>query len=166
MSETKYSDCNKCYVKVNGIWNCWELYDGNTCPSYEKKMIELKIKRIYNLCELKAICIEREWVDILEQLQQQPDDWVFGSDGCSMWFDKYKDICLIEICWKHDLRYKLGGTMLDKLIADQEMEMSVAIKTKDIAYAKLMRTGVELGGNDTCFDLPFEWNKKEKNVST
>ena len=128
-------------------------------------MIELKIKKEYSLEETKEICLERGWNDILKKLQMQSEDWTFTSDGCSMWFDKYKEICLVRICWKHDLRYKLGGTILDKLIADQELEMSVAIKTKSVEYAKLMRIGVELGGNDTCFDFPFEW-KTRKNVQT
>lgn len=30
------TDCDICSTKVNHIWQCWQLYDGNTCPVYRK----------------------------------------------------------------------------------------------------------------------------------
>jgi hypothetical protein len=37
----KKSNCNDCYVKVKRLWECYKIYDGDTCPVYKKKKNEI-----------------------------------------------------------------------------------------------------------------------------
>ncbi len=116
--------------------------------------------RKYSIEELKIICHERHQWDILKRLQEAPPPDSFVSDGCSMWPDEWSGVVYFEDCWWHDLDYWLGGSQLQKFLADLGLAEKIATrfdregKTDDgITMAWAMLTGVHLGGNIG----PWQW---------
>ena len=81
----------------------------------------------------------------------------FSSDGCSLFPEgtpKQQQLWL-QCCVKHDLAYWQGGTFLQRLAADQDLERCVA-QVGEPAIAKLMLAGVRVGGTPF-LPTQFRW---------
>lgn len=92
----------------------------------------------------------------------------FASDGCSWSPDKlpgWKVITpIMECCVEHDLAYWIGGTELQKDLADKRLEM--CIDRKGFPFiGKVYRTFVDLFGSpkgNHIFRWGFGWNQKRR----
>ena len=97
----------------------------------------------------------KKW-DIVEKLSKIPVEAIFASDGCSMWPDEFKGLSIYEDCFWHDVRYWLGGTEVERVIADCFLTVDVARKQLP-QIARKMFIGVSTGGADTIFNFEWEW---------
>ena len=91
--------------------------------------------------------------DISLKLRAALPEKMFVSDGCSggcpqVWRGK----SLYPACFWHDARYYLGGSRVEKLLADARLMVDVCRITDDPDWAVAMFNGVWLGGN-----LPASW---------
>lgn len=86
----------------------------------------------------------------------------FTTDGCSLFPDRSADgskdwrAC----CVKHDHRYWRGGPAALRLKADEELRACVAQTTGDKGLARVMYTGVRIGGSaywPTSFRWAYGW---------
>lgn len=83
----------------------------------------------------------------------------FRTDGCSFFPDGFWGEC----CEEHDRPYWRGGTMIERLIADLQLSICIAMKGFDREWyfqlfycflAVLMFVGVRFGGTPW---LPTPW---------
>jgi len=81
----------------------------------------------------------------------------FTSDGCSAFPDGTfsQQSLWSNCCFLHDLAYWKGGTEAQKKTADYKLKLCVE-NVGEPAIAKLMVTGVQLGGSPA-FNTPFRW---------
>ncbi len=86
----------------------------------------------------------------------------FTTDGCSLFPDRSADgskdwrAC----CVTHDRRYWRGGRSVLRLKADEELRACVAQTTGDKGLARVMYTGVRIGGSaywPTSFRWAYGW---------
>lgn len=85
----------------------------------------------------------------------------FRSDGCSDFPNgTYQQRKLwLRCCYQHDLSYWQGGTKLQRLVADHDLEQCVR-SVGEPAIAKLMLAGVRVGGSPywpTSFRWGYGW---------
>lgn len=82
----------------------------------------------------------------------------FSTDGCSMFPDRSligkSDWC--ACCLAHDLAYWRGGTVDERLKADEELKSCVFAASGKRELAELMFSGVRLGGGPYYF-TPYRW---------
>src|SRR5690606_32153716 len=81
----------------------------------------------------------------------------FSSDGCSHFPNGTpgENQLWLECCTAHDFAYWKGGTYLERLDADRELETCVA-RVGEPKIALLMLAGVRVGGSPF-FPTPFRW---------
>jgi len=108
---------------------------------------------IITAAQLLQLAEEHGQHDIVEKLRDAAPARRFVSDGCSggcpqVWRGKI----LYPACFWHDARYYLGGSRVEKLLADARLMVDVCLITKDPDWAAAMFNGVWLGGN-----LPASW---------
>jgi hypothetical protein len=82
----------------------------------------------------------------------------FSTDGCSLFPDRAMlgkaDWC--HCCLEHDLAYWRGGTVDERLKADQQLQACVLQASGNPALADLMFAGVRSGGGPY-FYTPYRW---------
>lgn len=98
--------------------------------------------------ELKEICEFFGLHDLWTKIENDPPLKPFKSDGCTMWFDSWQGKDLTPACWMHDLKYWAGysGESVERLIADAELMVDVAVILDHTYFAELMFHGVRCGG--------------------
>ncbi len=81
----------------------------------------------------------------------------FTSDGCSAFPDGTlsHNTLWLSCCEKHDFDYWKGGSYLERLTSDNELQMCVA-KVGEPEIAALMLAGVRVGGAPY-FPTSFRW---------
>lgn len=81
----------------------------------------------------------------------------FHSDGCSDFPNgTYRQNSLwLSCCYQHDLSYWQGGTKLQRLVADHDLEQCVK-SVGEPSIARLMLAGVRVGGSPY-WPTPFRW---------
>ncbi len=95
--------------------------------------------------------------DIVAKLSINLPEKLFVSDGCSGGCpDTWHGRSIYAPCFWHDVRYYLGGPMIDKLQADAQLMLDVAEITGDPDWAVAMFNGVWIGGN---LPAPWQWGK-------
>ena len=106
-----------------------------------------KGRTIY-LSEIKTICEFYKLGDLWEKIEKDPPPKVFRSDGCSMWLDKWKGLSLYPACFVHDLKFWAGypGEEVERLIADAQLMIDVALILDGVDMAQVMFAGVRAGG--------------------
>ena len=111
-----------------------------------------------SLKEIKEICIAYGLTELWDKIEKDPPKKPFKSDGCSMWFDTWKDISLYPACFLHDLKYWAGypGEDVERLMADAELMMDVARLLGSTEMAETMFHGVRIGGPEI-FKRSFSW---------
>ena len=111
-----------------------------------------------SLKEIKEICKSYGLTDLWAKIEKDPPKKPFKSDGCSMWFDTWKDISLYPACFLHDLKYWAGypGEDVERLIADAELMIDVARLLGSTEMAETMFHGVRIGGHEI-FKRSFSW---------
>ena len=111
-----------------------------------------------SLPEIKEICVAYGLTELWAKIEKDPPKKPFKSDGCSMWFDTWKDISLYSACFLHDLKYWAGypGEDVERLIADAELMMDVARLLDSTEMAETMFHGVRIGGHEI-FKRSFSW---------
>ena len=111
-----------------------------------------------SLTEIKEICVAYGLTKLWDRIEKDPPKKPFKSDGCSMWFDTWKDISLYSACFLHDLKYWAGypGEDVERLIADAELMMDVARSLGSTEMAETMFHGVRIGGHEI-FKRSFSW---------
>ncbi len=98
-----------------------------------------------SLKEIEAICEEHGLKSLWNRIEAKPPNKPFSSDGCTLWFDTWDGIDMYPACFIHDLKYWVGGTDTDRLIADLELALDIA-KLDEPEMAQVMLTGVRMGG--------------------
>jgi hypothetical protein len=82
----------------------------------------------------------------------------FSTDGCSLFPDRSlvskSDWC--SCCLAHDLAYWRGGTVDERLKADQDLRSCVLAASRSAELADLMFAGVRAGGGPYFF-TPYRW---------
>lgn len=93
----------------------------------------------------------------------------FSSDGCSLFPDRSliskDDWCVC--CFEHDILYWQGGTKAERLKADRALRDCILEKTGDKKLAKVMYSGVRLGGSPYFYNWyrwGYGWNYDRKYV--
>lgn len=91
----------------------------------------------------------------------------FSSDGCSLFPDRSlidaKDWC--DCCFEHDIAYWQGGTIEQRLAADEQLRDCVLAKTDDPLLADAMYNGVRVGGSPYFYNWyrwGYGWNDRRK----
>jgi hypothetical protein len=114
--------------------------------------------RVVPLAQVKDICAHFGLVALWEKIEKNPPCHPFSSDGCSLWFDKWKGFNLYPACFKHDLKYWAGypGEEVERLIADAELMIEVAQIMGSIHMAETMFAGVRVGGGEW-MKASFSW---------
>ncbi len=81
----------------------------------------------------------------------------FRSDGCSAFPDGTweQNKLWLRCCYQHDLSYWQGGTSLQRLVADHDLEQCVQ-SVGEPHIAELMLAGVRVGGSPY-WPTPFRW---------
>lgn len=113
-----------------------------------KSVPELKVGVEISFSELKEICEFYELHDLWAKIENDPPLMPFKSDGCTMWFDTWQGKSLVPACWFHDLKYWVGypDESVERLIADAELMVDVAVILGHTHFAELMFHGVRRGG--------------------
>lgn len=103
---------------------------------------------IVPLPQIETICLHFGLAALWNKIANDPPIHPFSSDGCSLWFDKWKGFDLYPACFKHDLKYWAGypGEEVERLIADAELMIEVARIMGSTHMAETMYAGVRLGG--------------------
>lgn len=81
---------------------------------------------------------------------QQPP-FSFTTDGCSLW----PDSVWVKCCIVHDRAYWCGGSFLERMEADRQLQRCVAGSGHSVMVF-LMRGGVLVGGTQY-LPTPFRW---------
>lgn len=108
--------------------------------------------------EIQEICSHYGLMDLWSQIESNPPNIPFSSDGCSVWPDTWlKGEDLYEGCFIHDLYYWSGipGDDMGRLKADVWLMMWVA-EHVSIKLGEAMFNGVRVGGNSN-IDTPWRW---------
>jgi hypothetical protein len=81
----------------------------------------------------------------------------FRSDGCSSFPDGTirQNTLWLRCCYQHDLSYWQGGTELQRMVADYDLQHCVN-SVGEPTIAKLMLAGVRAGGSPY-FPTPYRW---------
>ncbi|WP_456403918.1 hypothetical protein [Thiolapillus sp.] len=81
----------------------------------------------------------------------------FRSDGCSAFPDGtyWQNELWLRCCYQHDLSYWQGGSKLQRLVADHDLEQCVK-SIGEPTIARLMLAGVRVGGSPY-WPTPFRW---------
>ncbi len=110
------------------------------------------------LAQIKDICAHFGFVALWEKIEKNPPCHPFSSDGCSLWFNKWKGFDLYPACFKHDLKYWAGypGEEVERLIADAELMIEVVQIMESIYMAETMFAGVRVGGGEW-MNASFSW---------
>ena len=110
------------------------------------------------LPEIKEICEAYGLTNLWAEIEKDPPAKPFKSDGCSMWFDTWKDISLYPACFFHNLKYWAGypGEEVERLIADAQLMIDVARLLGSTEMAETMFHGVRIGGHEI-FKRSFSW---------
>lgn len=127
-------------------------------------MILPKKGRIVPLSKIKELCIHFDLMPLWDKIENDPPEKPFKCDGCSGgWPDVWNDVndkkvSLYEACFLHDLKYWSGhkGETMARFMADVELMIDVAKKTKRPKLALTMLLGVRVGGVGW-LPLPFKW---------
>jgi hypothetical protein len=111
-----------------------------------------------NLPQIKEICDHFHLSDLWKKIEKDPPKKPFSSDGCSLWFNKWKEFDFYPACFKHDLKYWCGhpGEDVERLIADAELMIEIARITKSTHMAEVMFAGVRIGGGEWT-KASFSW---------
>lgn len=99
---------------------------------------------------IQDICIHFGLTSLWTKIAADPPPLPFASDGCSLWFDRWRGFDLYPACFRHDLKYWAGypGEEVERLIADAELMIDVARIMGTTQMAETMFTGVRLGGGE------------------
>ncbi len=110
------------------------------------------------LAKIKEICSYYHLEKLWAKIDRDPPPRPFKSDGCSLWFDNWKGICLYPACFLQDLKYWSGypGEDVERLIADAELMIHVARLLSSTAMPEIMFLGVRVGGHEI-FKRSFSW---------
>jgi hypothetical protein len=102
------------------------------------------------LLKIKEICMYFHLAELWKKIANNPPRNPFCSDGCSLWFDKWKGFDLYPACFIHDLKYWSGypGEEVERLIADAELMIEVAKIMGSVKMAEIMFAGVRVGGGE------------------
>jgi|GEM_PF-590283 hypothetical protein len=105
---------------------------------------------IVSLEHIKEICAHFGLSALWAKITRDPPDLPFKSDGCSLWFNKWRGYDLYPACFRHDLKYWAGypGEEIERLAADSELMIEVARIMGSTKMAETMFTGVRLGGSE------------------
>ncbi len=81
----------------------------------------------------------------------------FRSDGCSSFPDGtiQQNTLWLRCCYQHDLSYWQGGTKLQRMVADYDLQQCVNA-VGEPTIAKLMLAGVRVGGSPY-FPTTYRW---------
>ena len=81
----------------------------------------------------------------------------FRSDGCSSFPDGtiQQSTLWLRCCYQHDLSYWQGGTKLQRMVADYDLQQCVNA-VGEPTIAKLMLAGVRVGGSPY-FPTTYRW---------
>ena len=111
-----------------------------------------------SLLQIKEICTHFHLTELWAKITADPPRKPFSSDGCSLWFDKWKDFDLYPACFIHDLKYWSGypGEEVERLIADAELMIEVAKIMGSVKMAEFMFAGVRVGGGEW-MKASFPW---------
>jgi len=88
----------------------------------------------------------------------------FQTDGCSAYPDGFphtNEYEWLHCCIAHDMAYWVGGTKLEKVVADQHLNQCVSEATNQ-THGTIMELGVALGGTpfiNTTWKWGYGWNK-------
>lgn len=125
---------------------------GDNILPWPKKGAEVPMAKIREICRHFGLH------DLWRKIEQDPPPLPFRSDGCSLWFDEWREVDLYPACFLHDLKYWAGYPHEDveRLIADAELMIDVARLTGSTAMAETMFHGVRPGGHEI-FQQPFSW---------
>lgn len=102
---------------------------------------------ILNLCENVG-----KWI-LYSKVVLYPKT-VMHFDGCTSWLQYYEEKPIYKACFFHDVAYWMGGSKTDRLIADANLMIDIAILTKDVGFAELMFSGVRWLGKSV-------WRKRK-----
>lgn len=95
---------------------------------------------------------------LLAACSKHPELSDFTSDGCSLFPDRSlidaKDWC--DCCFEHDIAYWQGGTVAQRLAADERLRKCVLAKTGDPLLADAMFNGVRFGGSPWFYNW-YRW---------
>lgn len=111
-----------------------------------------------SMSEIEEICRHYGLTDLWSQIESNPPEIPFRSDGCSVWPDKWlRGENLYEGCFIHDLHYWSGmpGDDMGRLKADVWLMMWVA-EHVSIQLGEAMFNGVRVGGSSN-IDTPWRW---------
>ena len=110
------------------------------------------------LLQIKEICAHFQLAELWGKIVADPPGKPFCSDGCSLWFDKWKGFDLYPACFIHDLKYWSGypGEEVERLIADAELMIEVAKIMGSVKMAEFMFAGVRVGGGEW-MKASFSW---------
>lgn len=120
--------------------------------------------KVVPFSKIKKLCIHFGLIGLLDKIVNDPPEKPFKCDGCSGgWPDVWNDVndkkvSLYAECLKHDLNYWAGykGESMARFLADVDLMVDVAMKTKRIELAITMFLGVRAGGV-SWIPLPFKW---------
>lgn len=110
------------------------------------------------LTRVEEICAHFHLTELWKTIASDPPARPFCSDGCSLWFDKWKGYDLYPACFIHDLKYWAGypGEEVERLIADAELMIAVARIMGSVKMAEIMFAGVRVGGGEW-MKASFSW---------
>ncbi|MCL2790499.1 MAG: phospholipase [Desulfobulbus sp.] len=103
---------------------------------------------VVSLYQIKEICAYYDLNALWAKIAKDPPARPFKSDGCSLWFNKWREYDLYPACFRHDLKYWAGypGEDVERLVADSELMIDVARIMGSIQMAETMFAGVRVGG--------------------
>ncbi len=114
--------------------------------------------------EVVALCRTFGRHALADRIETNPPITLFASDGASAFPDRIGDVDLYQAAFWHDVAYWLGGSVIDRFVADCKLTIDVVrnytmpageIKLALImSLAVLMFLGVRIGG---CRWLPLPW---------
>ena len=111
-----------------------------------------------SLAQIEQICLTYQLPELWQKISQDPPQKKFVSDGCTKWFDEWRDKSLYPACLLHDLKYWSGypGESLERLQADADLMLDVARILQDTVMAEAMFHGVRIGGTEK-LGASFSW---------
>jgi len=105
---------------------------------------------IVPLHHIKTLCAAFGLDALWAKIAKDPPKLPFKSDGCSLWFNKWRGYDLYPACFRHDLKYWAGypGEDVERLVADSELMIDVARIMGSTKMAETMFAGVRVGGGE------------------
>lgn len=101
-------------------------------------------KRV-SLAEIESICRNFGLNELWKKIKRRKPKKPFRCNGCSYWSDSWNGISMYPACFFHDLKYWVGGTEIERLVADAELMIDVA-KLGLLEMGQIMFFGVRAGG--------------------